>query len=106
MTMYAQMTSMQERDGFDGALGELLVQRGKLDQRGLDRALRVRGDGKDSLLDLLPKLGLVAERDLAEATAQVLAMPLVAARDYPALPLFDEKLSARFLHESRILPLA
>jgi len=104
--MCAQMTLTHNRDGFDGALGELLVQRGKLDQRGLERALRVRGDGKDSLLDLLPKLGLVAERDLAEATAQVLALPLVAARDYPAVPLFDEKLSARFLHESRILPLA
>jgi general secretion pathway protein E len=104
--MRARMTPIQDRDGFDGALGELLIQRGKLDQRGLERAFRVRGDSKDSLLDLLPKLGLVAERDLAEAAAQVLALPLVAARDYPAVPLFEEKLSARFLRESRILPLA
>jgi general secretion pathway protein E len=104
--VHVPMTLLEDRGGFDQALGELLVQSGKLDQRGLDRALRVRGDGKESLLDLLPKLGLVAERDLAEATAQVLALPLVAARDYPAVPLFDDKLSARFLRESRILPLA
>ena len=96
---------LQDREGFDQALGELLVKRGKLDPRGLDRAVRVRADGKDSLIDLLPKLGLAAERDLAEAAAQLLDLPLVTARDYPGVPLFDDKLSARFLHESRILPL-
>ncbi len=42
-------------------------------------------------LDLLPKLGLAAERDLAEAAAQVLALPLVGARDYPAVPLFGAR---------------
>jgi general secretion pathway protein E len=97
---------LEDRDGFDRALGDLLVKRGKIDGRGLERALRARGDGTDSLLDLLPKLGLAAERDLAEATAQVLTLPLVGTRDYPAAPLFDDKLSARFLHESRVLPLS
>jgi len=101
-----RLSAPPDRDGFDRALGDLLVKRGKIDARGLERALRARGDGKDSLLDLLPKLGLAAERDLAEAAAQVLALPLVGARDYPAVPLFDDKLSARFLRESRVLPLA
>jgi general secretion pathway protein E len=102
----AAVIQLEDRDGFDRALGELLVKRGKLEARGLERALRARGDGRDSLLDLLPKLGLAAERDLAEAAAQVLALPLVGTRDYPAVPLFDDKLSARFLQESRVLPLA
>jgi general secretion pathway protein E len=101
-----QMIQLEDRDGFDQALGELLVKRGKLDPRGLDRAVRVRAEGRDSLIDLLPKLGLAAERDLAEAVAQLLDLPLMTARDYPAVPLFDDKLSARFLHESRILPLS
>jgi general secretion pathway protein E len=101
-----RLTTPPDRDGFDRALGELLVKRGKIDARGLERALRVRADGKDGLLDLLPKLGLAAERDLAEAAAQVLALPLAGTRDYPAAPLFEDKLSARFLHESRVLPLA
>src|SRR5882724_1925534 len=100
-----RLSAPTDRDGFDRALGDLLVKRGKVDARGLERAMRARGDGKDSLLDLLPKLGLAAERDLAEAAAQVLVLPLVGARDYPAVPLFDDKLSARFLHESRVLPL-
>jgi general secretion pathway protein E len=97
---------VQDRDSFEQALGELLVRQGKLDARGLDRALRVRGGSRDSLLELLSKLGLVAERDLAEATAQILALPLVTARDYPPAPLLDDKVSVRFLHESRLLPLA
>src|SRR5258708_5878902 len=79
---------------------------GELDARALDRSLRVRGEGHDSLLELLSKLGLVAERDLAEAAAQILALPLVTARDYPSAPLLEDKVSVRFLHESRILPLA
>jgi general secretion pathway protein E len=97
---------VQDRDSFEQALGELLVRQGKLDARGLDRAQRVRGGGRDGLLELLSKLGLVAERDLAEATAQILALPLVTARDYPPAPLLDDKVSVRFLHESRLLPLA
>src|SRR5215470_11090174 len=102
----AAVIEVADRDGFDRALGDLLVKRGKLDARGLERALRLRGDGKDGLLDLLPKLGLAAERDLAEAAAQLLGLPLAGPRDYPAVPLFDDKLSARFLRESRVLPLA
>ena len=51
-----------DRDGFERELGQLLVRRGKLDPRALERALRVRGGGRDSLLELLPKLGVAAER--------------------------------------------
>jgi general secretion pathway protein E len=35
----------------------------------------------------------------------VLGLPLVGARDYPAAALFEDKLSVRFLCESRVLPL-
>jgi general secretion pathway protein E len=57
-------------------------------------------------LDTLPKLGLVAERDIAAAASAILKLPLVAARDYPAAPLLEDRLSARFLQEARVLPLA
>lgn len=72
----------------------------------LERVRRLVGDKRDGLLDTLPKLGLIAERDIAEAAASLLKLPLVAARDYPAAPLLEDKLSSRFHHESRVLPQA
>src|ERR1700756_3485566 len=88
------------------ALGALLIERGKLDPRALDRAMRVRGGEEEGVTQLLSKLGLGSERDIAEALAEQLSLPLVTARDYPTLPLLEGKVSIRFLHKSRVLPLA
>jgi general secretion pathway protein E len=90
----------------DEALGELLIARGRLDAAGLGRALRVREAGHDRLHLLLPKLGLVSERDVAAALAQLLELPLATEADYPDLPLHGDRVSANFLKEARILPLA
>src|SRR5258706_7090638 len=95
-----------DKQALEAELGELLISRGKLDARSLDRALKVRTGSRDGLLQLLSKLGLVSERDLAEAVAQVLGLSVVTARDYPALPVLEDQISARFLRDSRILPLA
>ncbi|HSA82385.1 MAG TPA: type II secretion system ATPase GspE [Geminicoccaceae bacterium] len=95
-----------ETDGFEGALGQLLIERGKLDRSALERVARVRVGSQDGFVQLLPRLGLVSERDLAEALAETLDLPLVAPRDYPTLPLFEDWLSLRFLREAQVLPLA
>jgi general secretion pathway protein E len=92
-------------DAFDRSLSDLLIARGKLDDRGLERARRIGGNG-DGLINTLPKIGLVAERDIAAAAAEILNLPLVVQRDYPSAPLLEDKLSVRFLQESRVLPLA
>ncbi len=88
------------------ALGALLIERGKLDPRAFDRAMRVRAGDEEGVTQLLSKLGLVSERDIAEALAEQLSLPLVTARDYPTLPLLEGKVSVRFLHNARVLPLA
>jgi general secretion pathway protein E len=90
----------------DEALGRLLVERGRLDTAGLGRAQRVREASHDPLHLLLPKLGLVSEREVAESLAQLLDLPLAGEADYPDLPLPDERISVNFLKEARILPLA
>ena len=90
----------------DEALGELLIARGRLDAAGLGRALRVREANHERLHLLLPKLGLVSERDVAAALAQLLDLPLATEADYPDLPLHGDRVSANFLKEARILPLA
>ncbi len=95
-----------DREAIELALGQSLVESGKLDERSLERARRVGSGNRQGLARVLPKLGLVSERDLAEALARQAGVALVGERDFPALPLLDGKVSLRFLKESRILPLA
>jgi len=86
-------------------LGEILIERGRLDAAGLDRALRVQQDsGAERLGALLVTLGVCAQRDVAEALALQLGLPLVDATGYPEFPILEERVSARFLRESRALP--
>ena len=87
-------------------IGEILIERGKLDAAGLDRALRLQQETHEKLGILLVTLGLVAQRDVAEALAHQLGMPLVEAAGYPELPILEERVSARFLRDARVLPLA
>ena len=87
-------------------LCQALVQAGKLDAGGLDRAFRLQSNASERLLELLPRLGLISERDLAEAIAQHLGLSLVGQRDYPDLPVLDDRISPRFLREAHVLPLS
>jgi general secretion pathway protein E len=89
---------------FEEQLGEALVEAGRLERRALDRALRLRS-GAGELIELLPRLGLISERDLAEAIAQKLVLPLLSARDYPETPVLKDRIGARFLRDSRVVPL-
>lgn len=85
-------------------LGEILIERGKLDAAGLERALRLQQEGGERLGTLLVTLGVCAQRDVAEALAAQLGLPLVDAGGYPEFPILEETVSARFLREARALP--
>ncbi|MEO5962013.1 MAG: type II secretion system protein GspE, partial [Thermomonas sp.] len=58
-----------------------LLQRGKLKEPDLIRARRLQEQDGGSLLALLGRLGLVSERDHAEACAAEMQLPLRSARD-------------------------
>lgn len=90
----------------EDAIVDLLVERGKLDDAGVQRARRIQGGSGEHLHVLLVKLGLVSELDVAEALARVLALPLISAKDFPDQPLLDGALSIKFLKDSHVLPLA
>jgi general secretion pathway protein E len=87
-------------------LGEILIERGRLDAATLERALRLQQESGEKLGALLVTLGVVAQRDVADALAQQLALPLVDATRYPEFPILEETISTRFLRETRTLPLA
>ena len=97
---------VDEDDPVETSLGHLLIERGKLDAAGLDRASRLwRGSG-GRLHVILTQLGLVTEHDMAEALAVQLDLPLVRSADYPGAPVLEDTLEAEFLKEFRVVPLA
>jgi general secretion pathway protein E len=91
---------------FQDAIADSLIERGKLDQAALDRARRLSEGTGERLDRLLPKLGLASERDVQQAVAGQLGLPLVTARQYPDLPVLEGKVSARFLRNAQVLPLS
>ena len=87
-------------------LGEILIERGKLDLANLERALRVQEtEKKERIGAILTRTGFAAERDVIDALASQLALPVVPLAAYPELPILEERVSLRFIKESRSLPL-
>jgi len=71
----------------------------------LERALRLQQESGDKLGALLVSLGVVSQRDVSEALALQLGLPLIEAAGYPEMPILEERVSARFLRDARALPL-
>ncbi|HEX4365535.1 MAG TPA: ATPase, T2SS/T4P/T4SS family [Rhodopila sp.] len=106
MTGIAVDTIAEAGDAAVTRVIDLLIAGGNCDQKAIERARRVTAETEQRLDTVLIRLGIVAERALAEAYAASLGFALVAADGYPAgEPLFPERLSAKFLRNVRALPL-
>ena len=90
----------------DERVAALLLQRGKLKDADLVRARRLQEQDGGGLLALLGRLGLVSERDHAEACAAELDLPLRSARDVPELPPEDVALSLKFMKQYHVVPVS
>ena len=99
------MASTPERDIFERAVAARLIADGKLDSVAAERALRLRGDRQDRLELILTALGLVQEKDVADAVAAELQLPRASPLDYPNSIVFADA-SPKFLQQARVLPLA
>ena len=64
-------------------IGELLVEQGKLSERDVERTLLAQAEMGDMFAQVLVKLGLVSEQDVAVALSQQLDIPLQLASEYP-----------------------
>ena len=93
-------------DSADERIAALLLQRGKLKDADLARARRLQEEAGGGLLSLLGRLGLVSERDHAEASAAELNLPLRSAKDVPELPPEDVALSVKFMKQFHVVPVA
>ena len=90
--------------GLDDRIVEALVARGRLKEVDLARVRRLQEESGGQLSALLAKLGMVSERDMAEASAEVLHLPLVAVRDCPDAPP-TLQISPRFLKQHAVCPI-
>jgi len=105
---FEPIASLGTQDAADllAKLGTTLVDNGAIDRRTLDRARRVAAETRGRLDQVLTQLGLISDRGLAEAYAQLIAAPLVKIADYPDAPLFCDRLKPKFLRRARALPIA
>ncbi|MCK9490267.1 MAG: type II secretion system ATPase GspE [Xanthomonadales bacterium] len=80
-----------------------LVEQGRLKETDLNRARRLHEESGGSLVALLTKLGLASERDVAEAIAAVMDLPLRQAKDMPDTPPENVQLPLRFLKQYHVV---
>jgi general secretion pathway protein E len=101
----ASVGAAKATDDHESAVCALLVARGRLKDNDLARARRLHEEAPEGTLTaLLARLGLVSERDLAEAWAERLSAPLLAVKDVPDMPPADLDISVRFLKQQHVVP--
>lgn len=93
-------------DSAEDRIVAALVDAGRLKDADLVRARRLQAETGGSVLGLLARLGLVSERDHAETSARVLALPLIAPKELSDLPPEGLALSTRFLKQFHLCPIA
>jgi general secretion pathway protein E len=89
----------------DDVLAAWLVGQQRLRPADLERSRRLARSEDLPLMAVLLRLGVITDRDLAEALATVTGLPVLAADDYPGSIELPQGLSRRFLKESRAVPL-
>jgi len=96
-------------DDAEGRILDALLARGRLKEGDLARARPLHAEAGGSLLGLLVRLGLVSERDQAQASAEVLGLPLLEGKQVPEAPpqalAEGLPLSLRFLKQFHVCPL-
>ncbi|MDX1571723.1 MAG: type II secretion system protein GspE, partial [Xanthomonadales bacterium] len=94
------------QEDFDARLIQHLVTQGRLKESDVRKAERLVEESGDNPVGLMIRLGLMSERDAAEAMAQLLDVPLVGTKQYPEVPPSGIELPLRFLREQHVVPIA
>ncbi|MBV2209743.1 MAG: type II secretion system ATPase GspE [Thermomonas sp.] len=93
-------------DSDDARIVALLLARGKVKEADLTRVRKLQEQDGGSVLLLLARLGLVSERDHAEACAEALSIPLRSAKEAAELPPDDVALGVKFMQQFHVVPVA
>ena len=102
----AEAPAATDVPALDERISALLIARGRLKEADVARARRLYDeDPKGSFVMLLARLGLISERDLVEAAAEVLHLPMLAARECPDAPPPNVQVSVKFLKAHHVVPI-
>jgi len=96
-----------EEASLDERICRFLVARGRLKENDLARGRRLHEEdpASGSLVSLLTRLGLVSEREMAEAVSELLSLPLLSAKEFPEAPPQNVQTSIRFLKHHHVCPI-
>ena len=90
---------------FADHFGSYLAARGVLDELAVKRAQRAQRQSGERFTIVLMRLGLLADRLMAQVLASYYDLPLVLERDFPDQPVVSDEIDPAFLNLNRILPL-
>ncbi|MFT5768021.1 MAG: general secretion pathway protein E, partial [Halioglobus sp.] len=85
-------------------IGELLVEQEKLSERDVERTLLAQSEMGGMFGQVLIKLGLVSEQDVATALSQQLGIALLPASEFPESPIHIEGIAQDFLTNNGVVP--
>ncbi len=86
-------------------LCSFLVDAGKIKQPDADRATRLFNDqaGRESIVSLIIKLGLLSDKELAQALSDFTGYPLLEKKEFPEELVDSDLISIKFLKENKVL---
>jgi general secretion pathway protein E len=101
-----QNDKAQPANGVEDEVCVYLIDSGRLKKSDLKRAETFREQNGGDLITLLVRLGLVSERDVAEAESSLLELPLISTADLPDEAPDIGALSLRYLKQNLLLPVS
>ena len=101
-----EMPGVHDQTALEERISQALLARGRLKETDLGRARRLLEESGGTLIALMTRIGLVSERDVAEASAEVLGLPLLSSKEFPEQPPANLQLSIRFLKQMHVCPIA
>ncbi len=96
-----------DSDALQARLTEQLKLENKVSEADLSKVQRMVEEKPNvSFVDLLVRLGLVSDTDIARSLSTILQIPLVEKEQFPDENLVEDLISLRFLKEQKVMPLA
>ena len=100
-TMSNLTTTLSDED-----IADYLQRSAKLRDSDLSKIKRMQEETPDvSFVSMLNRLGVVSDKDIADALSKLLELPIVARSEYPNEAVLNGAISYRFLKESSSIPL-
>jgi len=90
----------------DRTIETILIERGLLSGPNLERVRRLEAESGERIDRIAAKLGLISDRDLADAYAALLGSPVLSGAEFPAELVAAERLKGPFFKHARVVPLA